>query len=91
MHFFRSEEHLRNWDGFEEGKIGGIISLDSLMCLFSVPYFTRRRDPDYFSHISEYLGGLLAAIDDVEDAGDYWRMTRIEKMGFSVARRLRLV
>ena len=91
MHFFRSEEHLRNWEGFEETKKGGIIALNSLMNFFSGPYFTQRAQPDYYSQMSEYLFAMIASLDDLVNAGSYWRMNRFEKLGFSLGRKLGIV
>jgi hypothetical protein len=91
MNFFRSEEHLRNWEGFEERKSGGTIAPDSLMKLFSGPYFTNRRQPDYFSHMGKYLFAMIASLDTLENAGAYWRMTPLERLGFSMGRKLGLV
>jgi hypothetical protein len=91
MNFFRSEEHLRRWEGFQEKRQGGVISLDSLMELFSSPYFRHRGDPDYVSHMSEYMGGFLGKLDELEEAGDYWRMKPLEKLGFSLAMKLGLM
>lgn len=91
MHFFRSEEHLRSWHGFQEKKKGGIISLSSLMELFSGPYFTKRRDPDYFSHIGEYLGDMVTAVDSLGNAGAYWRVRPLERLGFSLGAKLGLI
>ncbi len=88
MNFFRSEEHLRNWQGFSERKKEGIISLDSLMQLFSGPYFQRRLDPDYFSHYGQYLTDMIAVLDRLENAGAFWRMGPLEKAGFSLGRKL---
>jgi hypothetical protein len=88
MNFFRSEEHLRNWEGFEEGKKGGIIALSDLMRLFSCPYFRKRREPDYFSHTSEYLADMIKTLDSLENAGSYWRLKWFEKLGFSIALKL---
>ena len=34
MNFFRSEEHLKNWEDYNEKNKGGIISLNDLMTLF---------------------------------------------------------
>ena len=84
MNFFRSEEHLRNWEGFEEKKKGGIIALSSLMRFFSGPYFTNRLQPDYYSPMGTYL-------ETLENAGSYWRMNRFDKLGFSLGRKLGLV
>ena len=91
MNFFRSEEHLRNWDGFQEKKKGGIIAPSSLMRLFSGPYFTKRTQPDYFSHMGAYLFEMISSLETIENAGSYWRMNRLEKLGFSLGKRLGLV
>jgi hypothetical protein len=91
MNFFRSEEHLRNWEGFKEKKKGGIIPLDDLMRLFSRPYFTNRREPDYFSHLGEYAADMVTTLDSLENAGAYWRLKWFEKLGFSLALKLGLI
>jgi hypothetical protein len=91
MNFFRSEEHLRNWEGFEEKRKGGIISLDSLMELFSSPYFRNRGRPDYVSQMSEYMPDFLAKLDELRDAGDHWRLNPLEKGIFSLAMKLGLM
>jgi hypothetical protein len=91
MNFFRSEEHLRHWEGFQEKRKGGIIAPSALMRLFSGPYFKNRRAPDYFSHMGEYLADMISLLDRLENAGDYWRMGRLEKLGFSLGRRFGLL
>ena len=91
MNFFRSEEHLRKWEGFEEKRRGGIIRLDSLMELFSTPYFRNRGRQDYVSQMSEYMPEFLGKLDELPDAGDYWRMRPLEKLGFSLALKLGLM
>jgi len=73
MNFFRSEEHLRRWEGFENRE-GGTISLDSVMELFSAPYCKNRSTPDYVSHMSEYLAEYVGRLAKLPDAGDHWRM-----------------
>jgi hypothetical protein len=91
MNFFRSEEHLRRWEGFQEKKKGGMISLDSLMLLFARPYVRNRLRPDYVSHYGEYLADLMGELDKLPEAGDYWKLSPFEKLGFSLARKLGLV
>jgi hypothetical protein len=91
MHFFRSEEHLRKWDGFNEKTKGGIIALSNLMWLFSGPYFTKRRELDYVSQMGDYLTDLIASLDSLDNAGTYWCMRRWEKLGFSLGRKLGLL
>ena len=73
MNFFRSEEHLRKWEGFEKRE-GGTISLYSVMELFSSPYCKNRSRLDYVSHMSEYLADFVGRLDKLPDAGDHWRM-----------------
>ena len=72
-------------------KKGGIISTNTLMKLFSGPYFTNRRKPDYFSHMGEYLSDMISTLDTLEDDGDFWRMGRLEKFGFSLGMKLGLI
>ena len=72
MHFFRSEEHLRNWAGFDEEKEGGIISLADLVSWFSIDLFRRRLDPDYVSHFAEYGDGFMKKLLEIGKRGDYW-------------------
>ena len=91
MNFFRSEEHLRNWDGFKEKKMSGIIGLNDLMHFFSGPYFTNRRQPEYFSYMSEYTNEMITKLDSLENAGAYWRLKWFEKLGFSLAIKLGLI
>jgi hypothetical protein len=91
MLFFRSEEHLRNWEHFSEHKMSGVISLPTLMKFFSGPYFTQRREPDYFSHMGRLLFQMIESLDDLEDAGSYWKMKGLEKFVFSLGRRLGMV
>jgi hypothetical protein len=72
MHFFRSEEHLRNWTGFSSEKEEGIISLSDLVKLFSPDFFRKRLAPDYVSNMQEYIGGFLAAMKEIGKTGPYW-------------------
>jgi hypothetical protein len=91
MNFFRSEEHLRNWEGFQEKTKGGIITLSDLMRLFSGSYFKRRREPSYFSNMSKYASDFVTTLDSIENAGDYWRLKWYEKLGFSIAKKFGLI
>jgi hypothetical protein len=89
MNFFRSEEHLRNWKDFQENKKGGIIALSDLMQLFSGPYFTKRREPNYFSNMIQYTAAMIATLDTLKNAGLYWRLKWFEKLAFSFLIRLK--
>ena len=91
MNFFRSEEHLRRWEGYKEKMAGGKISLDSLMQLFGAPYFTERPGPDYISHFSEYLADLVGEIGKLPDPGKFWKLSRCEKAAFNLALKLGII
>ena len=71
MNLFRSEEHAKAWGGFKADSEGGIVPLDVLARLFSGPMFKRRLDPDYVSHIREYMRGMATAFHEL---GPYWQL-----------------
>jgi hypothetical protein len=60
MLFFRSEEHLKNYEQYDPATEGGISQLEGLLTMFSSSVFKRRMDPDYFSNMKTYLGELIA-------------------------------
>jgi hypothetical protein len=61
------------------------------MRLFSAPYVTNRGEPNYFSHMGQYLSDMISTLDTLENAGPYWRMRPLEKLGFSLALKLGLL
>jgi len=71
MNLFRSEEHARSWSGFKSGTEEGIIPLLDMAKAFSGNLFTRRLDPDYVSHLQEYMMEVIAAF---QDRGTFWQM-----------------
>jgi hypothetical protein len=73
MNLFRSEEHMRNWVGFVEGTEEGIVPILDMIKLFSGPFFTRRMDPDYVSHMLEYAREMGLAFKEIGRAGPFWR------------------
>lgn len=73
MHFFRSEEHLRNWAGYDADTEDGIITLPDLMKLFSAEMFRRRLDPDYVTTREEkYRASFLELLIEMGKTGPYW-------------------
>ncbi len=73
MNLFRSEEHIRNWKSFVEGTDEGILSLPDLVRLFTGPFFQRRMDEDYVSHMHEYLGGMIQTMKELGKTGPFWK------------------
>jgi hypothetical protein len=73
MNLFRSEEHVRNWKSFIAGTDEGILSLDDLRKLFSGPFFRRRMEKDYLSHIHEYAREMVQGMKEIGKTGPFWK------------------
>jgi hypothetical protein len=73
MNLFRSEEHVRGWASFVEGTDEGIVPLPDMIKLFSGSYFTRRMDPDYVSHMFEYMREMGKTMKEIGKSGPFWR------------------
>jgi hypothetical protein len=73
MNLFRSEEHIRNWDGFAAGTEEGIIPLLDLVKLFSGNYFRRRLDPDWVSRSRQYGAEMVATMIEIGKTGPFWQ------------------
>ena len=77
MNLFRSEEHVRNWSGFDIECEGGMISLDDLVRIFSCEVFRRRLEPDYFSHRSEYRIELTKILTEMGKTRPFWSPSNV--------------
>jgi hypothetical protein len=73
MNLFRSEEHVRNSKSFVQGTDEGIMSLADLCKLFSGPFFRRRMDKDYLSHIHEYAREMVQGMKEIGKTGLFWK------------------
>ena len=73
MNLFRSEEHVRSWEGFAAGTEEGIISLADLVKLFSGNYFRRRLDPDWVSRSREYAFEMVSTMQEIGKTGPFWQ------------------
>jgi hypothetical protein len=76
MNLFRSEEHVRSWDGFVPGTEEGIITLPDLVKMFSGNYFRRRLDPDWVSRSRQYGAEMVATMQEIGKTGPFWRPTK---------------
>jgi hypothetical protein len=70
MNLFRSEEHVRNWSGYEAGTEEGINKLSDIAGLFSGNLFTKRLDPDYATRMQGYLMELMGVLKGM---GSFWQ------------------
>ena len=73
MNLFRSEEHIRNWAGYKADSDEGITPLPDMLKLFSGPYFKRRLDRDYVSHMREYAVEMIAVMKEIGKIGPFWK------------------
>ena len=49
MNLFRSEEHARNWDGFNEAMASSLMPVSVWAVIFANPFFRERGRSDYIS------------------------------------------
>ncbi len=49
MNLFRSEEHARNWDGFDEAMASSLMPVAEWADIFANPFFRERGRRDYIS------------------------------------------
>jgi hypothetical protein len=73
MNIFRSEAHVRNWASFGEGTDEGITSVPDMVRVFSGPYFKRRLDSNYVSHMFEYAQEMIKAMKAIGKTGPFWK------------------
>ena len=73
MNCFRSEAHVRNWPSYVEGTDEGLTPLPDMMKLFSGPYFKRRMDEDYVSHMFEYGREMVQTMKELNKTGPFWK------------------
>jgi hypothetical protein len=73
MNLFRSEEDVRNWAGFKPGTEEGIVPVLDMAKAFSGDFFRKRLEPDYVSHMREYMIDLVKAL---RSRGSFWQLPR---------------
>jgi len=73
MNLFRSEEHVRNWASFATGTDDGVVPLPDMLKLFSGPYFRRRMDTDYVTHMFAYAREMIGTMKEIGRTGPFWR------------------
>ena len=61
MNLFRSEEHARNFDGFNESMASSLMPVSDWADIFSNPFFKERGRPDYISWMRSDAGAAAFA------------------------------
>jgi len=73
MNLFRSEEHVRNWQGYDPTSAEGIVALKDLVRVFSGNLFRKRLDPDYVSRSPDYIMELLSTLSEIGKERPFWK------------------
>jgi hypothetical protein len=73
MNLFRSEEHVRNWAGFDPSHEEGILRMPEMVKMFSANYFRRRLDPDWVSRSREYRREWVQTLIELGKIGPFWK------------------
>ena len=74
MNLFRSEEHARNWSGFNPQAEAGLVTLQKMMTVFSTARSRERFNGRYISSYAGYGPEFLQAWKDISDNDPFWRV-----------------
>jgi len=72
MNLFRSEEHIRNWAGYDPAAEQGILPLQNIVTVFSGKFMQKRLDLNYASHALEYFGETLSGMSEIAKTRPFW-------------------
>ena len=72
MNLFRSEEHIRRWSGFKNGTDEGILSLDSILEMFSTDFHVKKMSRNYVSCIKEYNLSFFEKVSEIKEKSFHW-------------------
>jgi hypothetical protein len=73
MNLFRSEEHVKNWSGYDPASAEMIMPLADYALAFSGPLARNRLEPDYLSRVPEYKSELLLTLQKLGKASPFWQ------------------
>lgn len=74
MNLFRSEEHVKNWSGFQKGTADGILTLNELMAIFSTPRHTEKMSKNYVSSMAGYKKLFIEKVDEIKGNSSIWKV-----------------
>jgi len=73
MNLFRSEETVPGWSQTAPGsEKEGTLPVRTWADMFSADLFRRRLDPDYLSKVPEYLGSMIALMEELGMVGPFF-------------------
>ena len=73
MNLFRSEETVPGWSQTAPGsEKEGTLPVRTWADMFSADLFRRRLDADYLSMVPEYLGSMIALMEELGMVGPFF-------------------
>ena len=72
MNLFRSEETVTGWSQTAPGSEEGILPVQTWAGMFSADLFRKRLAPDYLSKVPEYLGSMIALMEELGMVGPFF-------------------
>ena len=75
MNLFRSEEHARNWSGFREDAAGGLLPLNTILAIFSTPFFQERLNGRYISTMADLRVEHVKTLAKLTGGDPFWDPT----------------
>lgn len=77
MNLFRSKEHVHGWALFNPESESAIKPVrDWVRLVFgTLPRYTQRLAPDYLARAAEHSAGLPAALAELSQGSEFWRLS----------------
>jgi hypothetical protein len=75
MNLFRSEEHVRNWSGYDPKSADGIMPLADYATLFSTGLFRERLQPDYLLRLPQFMPEWIVTLAKLGKTGPFWSLS----------------
>jgi len=72
MHLFRSEKHVKNWKGFQEGTEEGILSLSDVLAIMSTPRHSAKLNGNYISSALGYAPEFFRRLKEITGESPFW-------------------
>ncbi|HKI99973.1 MAG TPA: hypothetical protein VKB51_15970 [bacterium] len=73
MNLFRSEEHARNWQGYQEGAAAGLQPLSAIAAIWGADRYRERLNGHYVSSARDYLPQVAEITARVTGGNPFWK------------------
>ena len=73
MNLFRSEEHARNWEGFDAEMEGGLLPLADITAMHEGPRHREILNGRYISNFKDYTLDYIERVKTITGDHPFWR------------------